>query len=145
MKKNLIIIFIWIGFVCAISFMESWLKFLAPNITLELGLGIGKLVFTALNIMEIVFLISVSINSIVLYKKENKSIHYSFLIIVLIMLIQTSWLLPILNTRAEQIINGIILEKSNIHFIYVMLEVLKVVCLFIFGTTLLKKLTVQNE
>ncbi|WP_435262583.1 hypothetical protein [Tenacibaculum sp. nBUS_03] len=145
MKKNLIIIFIWIGFVCAISFMESWLKFLAPNITLELGLGIGKLVFTALNIMEIVFLISVSINSIVLYKKENKSIHYSFLIIVLIMLIQTSWLLPILNTRAEQIINGIILEKSNIHFIYVMLEVLKVLCLFIFGTTLLKKLTVQNE
>lgn len=125
--------------------MESWLKFQAPNITLELGLGIGKLVFTALNIMEIVFLISVSINSIVLYKKENKSIHYSFLIIVLIMLMQTSWLLPILNTRAEQIINGIILEKSNIHFIYVMLEVLKVVCLFIFGTTLLNKLTVQNE
>jgi len=37
--------FVWIGFVCAISFMEAWLKFRAPGITVPLGLGIGRLVF----------------------------------------------------------------------------------------------------
>lgn len=30
-------IFLWIGFVLAISFMEAWLKFQAPGITLALG------------------------------------------------------------------------------------------------------------
>ena len=38
-------VFLWIGFVSAISFMEAWLKFRAPGVTLTLGLGIGRLVF----------------------------------------------------------------------------------------------------
>jgi hypothetical protein len=40
-------VFIWLGMVLAISFMETPLKFRAPRITLQLGLGIGRLVFTA--------------------------------------------------------------------------------------------------
>ena len=47
--------FLWIGFVCAISFMEAWLKFRAPGVTIPIGLGIGRLVFTALNLVEWVF------------------------------------------------------------------------------------------
>ncbi len=145
MKRILIITFIWIGFVCAISFMESWLKFQAPNMTTKLGLGVGQLVFRALNIMEIIFLISISVHIISLYNKEMKLIHYSFIIVVAIILIQTTWLLPILNERAEKIIQGISISKSNTHLIYILLEVIKIVCLFIFGIKLLKKLTVQNE
>lgn len=41
--------FIWLGMVLAISFLETPLKFRAPGITLPLGLGIGRLVFRALN------------------------------------------------------------------------------------------------
>ena len=41
--------FLWIGFICAISFMETRLKFRAPGVTLPIGLSIGKLVFRALN------------------------------------------------------------------------------------------------
>jgi len=44
-----IVAFLWIGFVAAISFMEAWIKFQAPGITVPLGLGIGKIVFAALN------------------------------------------------------------------------------------------------
>lgn len=47
-------VFMWIGFVGAISSMEAWLKFRAPGITLPLGLGIGRLVFNALNKVELV-------------------------------------------------------------------------------------------
>ncbi|HQO86046.1 MAG TPA: hypothetical protein PKX84_00190, partial [Bacteroidia bacterium] len=43
---------LWIGFVSAISFMEAWLKFRAPGITIPLGLGIGRLVFNVLNKIE---------------------------------------------------------------------------------------------
>ena len=47
--------FIWLGMVLAISFLEAPLKFRAPGITIELGVGIGRLVFTALNRVELVF------------------------------------------------------------------------------------------
>ncbi len=48
-------VFMWMGFICAISFMEAWLKFRAPGVTVPIGLGIGKLVFGALNRVEWVF------------------------------------------------------------------------------------------
>jgi hypothetical protein len=46
--------FVWLGMVLAISFLETPLKFRAPGITLPLGLGIGRLVFRALNTVEVV-------------------------------------------------------------------------------------------
>ncbi|WP_204045154.1 hypothetical protein [Acrocarpospora phusangensis] len=44
--------FVWLGMVLAISFIEAPLKFRAPDVTLRIGLGIGRLVFRALNIVE---------------------------------------------------------------------------------------------
>ncbi|MEO8647987.1 MAG: hypothetical protein ABI539_02355 [Acidobacteriota bacterium] len=46
--------FVWSGMLAAISFMEAPLKFQAPGVTLPIGLGIGRLVFFALNKAEIV-------------------------------------------------------------------------------------------
>ena len=45
--------FAWLGMLLGISFLETPLKFRAPGITLPLGLGIGRLVFRALNATEI--------------------------------------------------------------------------------------------
>ncbi len=46
-------VFIWLGMVLAISFLEAPLKFRAPGVSLPIGLGIGRLVFRALNAVEI--------------------------------------------------------------------------------------------
>jgi hypothetical protein len=46
--------FTWLGMVLAISFLETPVKFRAPGITIPLGLGIGRIVFRALNIAEMV-------------------------------------------------------------------------------------------
>src|SRR5690625_7340569 len=46
--------FVWLGMVLAISFIEAPLKFRAPEVTLRIGLGIGRLVFRGLNIAEVV-------------------------------------------------------------------------------------------
>ena len=43
---------VWLGMLLGISFLEAPLKFRAPGITLPLGLGIGRLVFRALNAAE---------------------------------------------------------------------------------------------
>ena len=44
---------LWIGFILAISFMETPLKFQAPSLTLPVALEIGYRVFHALNAIEI--------------------------------------------------------------------------------------------
>lgn len=48
------VVFVWLGTVLAISFLEAPLKFRAPGVTIPLGLGIGRPVFRALNIAETV-------------------------------------------------------------------------------------------
>jgi hypothetical protein len=45
--------FVWLGAVLAISFLETPVKFRAPSITVALGLGIGRLVFRALDRVEL--------------------------------------------------------------------------------------------
>jgi len=131
--------FLWLGFVGAISFMETWLKFRAPGITLPLGLGIGRLVFHALNILEWVFVLAIIIN---LYLRQGFSYqtYYLWLIIpIVILILQTIWLLPELDARAELHIRGEVVPPSKIHFVYVLFELLKVSFLITFGIKLFKK------
>ncbi|MFZ1495516.1 MAG: hypothetical protein WAS72_00585, partial [Saprospiraceae bacterium] len=94
MPIAIIATFLWIGFVCAISFMEAWLKFKAPGITVQLGLGIGRLVFSALNKVEWILAIAILLN-LILSKNIFSSIYSLLYFIPLILLIiQTIWILP---------------------------------------------------
>ena len=53
--------FLWLGMVLAISFLEAPLKFRAPGVTIPLGLGIGRLVFRALNAVEAVLALALAV------------------------------------------------------------------------------------
>ena len=121
------IIYVWIGFILAISFMESWLKFRAPGITLALGLGIGRLVFKALNRVEwILFLILAIISySTIGLNWQNAAIWT----VPVILSFQTFYLLPVMDKRAEMRIQGISLSKSYLHVLYVAAEIIKIVAL----------------
>lgn len=134
----LISTFVWVGFVCAISFMEAWLKFRAPGNNLQLGLGIGRLVFNALNKVEIVLAIAIIINIIFSKQPYNDWSNIFFLIASGIVLLQSIYLLPALDQRAEIIISGGNVAPSNLHFYYVGLEFIKVISLLIFGIKLFK-------
>lgn len=145
MKSNSLIVplvFLWIGFVCAISFMEAWLKFRATGVTLPIGLGIGRLIFNALNKVEWVFAIAILLN-LLLSKSTILSLNNLLYLLPLTLLImQTFWLLPALDARAELHIQGQNPPPSNLHFYYVGVEFIKIVCLFIFGITLFKNTTI---
>lgn len=134
----IIAVFLWIGFVCAISFMEAWLKFQAPGITLALGLGIGRLVFNALNKVEWVFAIAIAGNILMEKGKINVIPTWLYFLPVILLLIQTFWALPALDIRAEMHIRRQEVQPSNLHFYYVGMELLKVICLFLFGIGLFK-------
>lgn len=130
--------FVWIGFVCAISFMEAWLKFRAPGITVPLGLGIGRLVFGALNKVEWVLAAAILLNMMISKADFLKPKHTALLIPAILLLIQTVWLLPALDARAQMHIDGVNVPHSNLHFYFVGAEALKVTALFIFGISLFK-------
>jgi len=57
--------FVWLGMVVAISFLEAPLKSRAPDVTLRIGLGIGRLVFRALNTAEALLATAVGVTLIV--------------------------------------------------------------------------------
>ena len=133
--------FLWLGFVGAISFMEAWLKFRAPGITLPLGLGIGRLVFHALNIVEWVLLIGILVNLYLRHGFSYQPFYLWLLIPSVILILQTVWVLPTLDARAELHIQGELVPPSKIHLVYVLFELLKVSCLMTFGIQLFKKIT----
>ena len=131
-------VFLWTGFVCAISFMEAWLKFRAPGINLPLGLGIGRLVFSALNKVEWVLAISILLNFLLSRNKETNWSYLLFATAFIILIIQTFYALPALDIRAQQHIDGLPVQPSNLHFLYIAFELVKVVSLFIFGLKLFR-------
>lgn len=130
----LICAFTWVGFVCAISFMEAWLKFRAHGVTLPIGLGIGRLVFQALNKVEWVLATAILVD---LLWNRQLSLPLAYASVpVLILVIQTAWLLPALDARALLTIHGQNPGPSNLHFIHVAFEVIKVGALMILGIKL---------
>ena len=100
------ITFIWVGYICAISFMEAWLKFRAPGITTELGLGIGQLVFNALNKVEIICAALIIVISLSYKENQKNNFKRLFIITVFIVLLQSFWLLPALDERAVLVMNN---------------------------------------
>jgi hypothetical protein len=126
-------LFIWAGFVCAISFMEAWLKFRAPGVSVPIGLGIGRIVFSALNKVEWVLLI-MSLTAVWLHGVRQIGVPVICLVVLgIILSIQTFWLLPKLDARAEIVISGGIPPASSLHVWFIGLELVKVVLLLVSG------------
>ena len=129
--------FIWFGCLGAISFMEAPLKFSAPNITLALGLGIGRIVFQTLNKIEISFAVLLII-SLFLKRPKTKLPIYLFAVILILLILETVWLLPVLDARATEVINGTNAPFSNAHFIYIAFDAVKFILLFALGISIAK-------
>jgi hypothetical protein len=124
--------FVWFGMVLAISFMEAPLKFQAPGITIPLGLGIGQLVFFALNKMEIVCAVLLLI---AFWRAGSNTMKEIVLLgtALLILILQTAWLLPALDSRAREVIAGTAAPFSSLHLIYIGSDAAKLALLLVLG------------
>lgn len=126
-------VFLWIGFVLAISFMEAWLKFKGPGITIPLGLGIGRLVFAALNKVEWFLFAVVFINMVIAWFQYSWGSKGLLIILFLVLILQTFLLLPQLDIRAQMQIDGETVQPSFLHLYYVLFEIVKVSALSCFA------------
>lgn len=96
--------FIWFGMVAAISFLEAPLKFRAPGITVALGLGVGRLVFHALNIAETALAVVLLIALVT--RHPGASVVVLAAIAMACLAIQMTLIRPPLDRRAAIVIAG---------------------------------------
>jgi len=129
--------FLWLGMVTAISFMEAPLKFRAPNATIPICLGIGRLVFRALNSAE--FLLAVAIAVTFVTEPPTPAIIVTFVVAVAMLLTQVLAVRPGLSRRADQVLAGLDAPRSRAHYAYVGLELAKVAALVPLGILLLSR------
>ncbi|MBF6301902.1 hypothetical protein IU459_30795 [Nocardia amamiensis] len=118
---------LWLGMVLAISFLEAPLKFRAPGVTLQLGLGIGRLVFRALNAVEAALAALLVIAALIVAPGPAT---WSWLgVAVALLALQILVVRPPLSRRADRVLAGENLPRSHAHYWYIGLEVAKVIAL----------------
>lgn len=118
---------LWLGMVLAISFLETPLKFRAPGVTTALGLGIGRIVFRALNTVESVLAVLLLVAAVVLGSPGAVWVWLG--LAVGILLVQVAVVRPPLSRRSDRVLAGEELPRSTAHYWYIGLEVAKVVVL----------------
>jgi hypothetical protein len=127
--------FVWLGMVLAISFLEAPLKFRAPGVTLQIGLGIGRLVFRALNSAEVLIAIGIAVGLALNHPRAG--IIVSFAIAIGALVAQLAAVRPRLTRRSDAVLAGENAPRSHAHYGYVALEAVKVTALIVGGVLLL--------
>lgn len=121
---------VWFGMVIAISFLEAPLKFRAPGITVPLGLGIGRIVFRALNFCEAGLALVVAPALVLAGSWHSGS--FWLLAAIAILVIQLAVVRPVLGRRSARVLAGDApAGRSRAHWVYVVFEAVKVIALLI--------------
>ena len=130
-------VFTWLGMVAAISFLEAPLKFRAPGVTVRIGLGIGRLVFRALNTAEVI-LAGVLVVAAVSDPPPPR-VAATGAAAVAALAVQLIVVRPRLARRSARVLAGEDVPRSSGHYVYVVLELLKVAALLTTGVMLLAR------
>ncbi len=133
-------LFTWLGMVLAISFVEAPLKFRAPDVTLRIGLGIGRLVFRALNTMEVLLATAIIVAAVTDTPPPGATAAIAVAIAALA--VQMVAVRPLLSRRSNAVLAAPPAaegpsKRSRVHYVYVGLELVKVVALLVGGIVML--------
>jgi hypothetical protein len=137
------VLFTWLGMVAAISFIEAPLKFRAPGVSLQIGLGIGRLVFRALNTVEAL------LAAVVLIAVGADPPSPVAIVAVAVVVVTLAAQLLVVRTQLARRSDAVLVapagpgapagaqRRSRAHYTYVGLELVKVIALVVAGAALL--------
>ncbi|WP_329192271.1 MULTISPECIES: hypothetical protein [unclassified Streptomyces] len=128
-------VFVWLGMVLAISFLEAPLKFRAPDVSVRIGLGIGRLVFRALNRVEAV--LAVVVIAAVTVGAPSTAVVVLTSLAAALLVVQLAGVRPALDRRSDRVLAGEEVPLSRAHLLYVACEVAKALTLLALGTATL--------
>jgi hypothetical protein len=126
---------IWLGMVLAISFLEAPLKFRAEGLELRVGLDIGRIVFRALNIVEVIWAVVIAVCLSV--GGPSGPVLSLAAVTAVLLAVQLLVVRPRLNRRSARVLAGHDAPRSRAHHAYIGLEALKLAALVALGAALL--------
>jgi hypothetical protein len=125
------LIMLWAGVLIGVSFLAAPAKFGAPGLSSPMAMEIGRREFGVLNLTEIA--LAVVALALAAYVRPERAIWLGLGLTALIVALQWLWLLPLLDARAELIIQGGTPEPAPWHALYIGAEILKLLALLVVG------------
>lgn len=126
---------VWLGMVLAISFLEAPLKFRAEGLDLRVGLAIGRIVFRALNIVEVIWAVVIAVCLVI--AEPSTTVLVFAAVTAVLLAAQILLVRPRLNRRTARVLAGEDAPRSRAHHAYIVLEVLKLGALVALSVALL--------
>jgi hypothetical protein len=120
---------LWLGLLLGVAFLATPVKFLAPSLTLPVALDVGRHTFAVFNKVE--WALCVALLLPVLFGVRSWLSIAITVVIVLLVAVETLWLLPLLDQRVGQIIAGGQPAGSSQHNLYIALDSAKLVALIV--------------
>jgi hypothetical protein len=125
------LIMLWAGVLIGVSFLAAPAKFGAPGLSLPVAMEVGRREFGALNLAEIA--LAVVTVALAAYARPERTIWLGLGLAAIMVVLQWLWLLPVLDARAELIIQGERPEPAPWHALYIGAEVVKLLALLVIG------------
>ena len=125
---------IWLGMVLAISFLEAPLKFRAKGLELPVGLAIGRIVFRARNIAEVIWAVVIAVCLSI--AGESGPVLVLAAATAVLLAVQLLVVRPRLNRRSARVLAAQDAPRSRAHHAYIALEALKLAALAALGAAL---------
>lgn len=123
--------FTWFGMTAGIALIATPVRFASGVMSRPVALDVARVVFGALNQAELVALILLLV--FIRLSGQAKFLWPSCSVLALILIAQTSWLLPELSGRTDQVMAGIEPATSIAHGAYSVLTIGKLLILFYVG------------
>lgn len=126
---RLILPAVWLGLIIGISLIETPLKFQAPGMTIPLGLGIGRLVFAAMNIVEGVIAILLLIA--VFRSRAGRPERILAVVLAAVLALKALVVRPLLHGTTDAVVAGTSDGGSGLHYFYIAADGLLIVGLVV--------------
>mgnify|MGYP001310938603 CR=1 FL=1 len=117
----------WAGFLIGVSFLATPVKFMAPSLILPVALDVGRQTFHVFNRCEIA--LAVAMLLLVIWGLRSRIPIGLAAILMLLVVMQTLWMLPALDARVEAILKGGTPAPSPLHTAYIAVECAKLALL----------------
>lgn len=122
---RLILPAVWLGLIIGISLLETPLKFQAPGITIPLGLGIGRLVFAAMNVVEAV--LAALLLVAVFRSRAARSERVLAVVLAAVLALKSLVVRPLVQRTTDAVIAGEREGGSGMHLLYIAADGLLIV------------------
>ena len=119
-----VVVLLWAGILLGVSFLATPAKFGAPSLSLAVAVDVGRSTFAVLNRVELGCAVLAAGLLIAGASREAWAWLASGLA-VLGLLLETLWLLPTLDARAQVVIDAGTPPASSLHDLYIAVDVVK--------------------